>query len=461
MTSIVFINPPTPGHRKITRNCDCASESKGNYLLQPFDFLYLSSKINPSIPFKFIDAVALKLSEEDALALVRSLNPSHIVTAIVDLCWDSDFNFVKKLANNSQGSLLMVFGDALVEEENRKIILQSADGIIENAFLFDITQTFNLSKEEITESKIPGFSRENIRPATNKTPVPIEFPFIPNHFEFKNSSYRWPFARHKKYTSIASNWGCPFACSYCIDSIFPFYFRDSKNILVEMKVLFESGIKELVFTDKSFGHPRKNTLDFLEGMKHFNFSWSTYIHPLQCDSELLKAMHEAGCHTVIIGVESNKVDHLKTFNRNTTLLQIKNAIQNAHQFGIDVCGDFLIGLPSQNYDDVLNLIDYSLSIDLDFASFNIAAPLPGSAIKKMAVLEGRMALDDHHYDSVGNFKVLRTNNLSGKELKSLRNLANRKFYIRKEILLKRIKNTKTFEHLLIQIQEGLQLFLKT
>jgi anaerobic magnesium-protoporphyrin IX monomethyl ester cyclase len=460
MVSIVFINPPTPDNRKITRNCDCASESKGNYLLQPFDFLYLSSRIDPNVDFTFIDAVADKLSSDEAIIKIKSLKPTHIVTAIVDLCWSTDLEFIHQLKGHFSGSNLFAFGDALVETENRKVVLEAIDGIIDNAFLFDISQTYDLNKKDFLNTKIPGLSSDPIRPPTNKTPVALKFSYKPKHQKFINSNYRWPFARHRSYTSVASNWGCPFACTYCIDSIFPFYYRDSDNLLEEMRELEQSGVKELVFTDKSFGHPRKNTLAFLDDMKKMNFSWSTYLHPLQCDNELLKAMAEAGCHTVIIGVESNRAEHLKVFNRNTNTVQIQNAITNAHKWGIDVCGDFLIGLPTQNYADVLSLIDYSINIDLDFASFNIAAPLPGSEIKKIAINEGRMLLNEHHYDSVGNIRILPTNYLNEEELKRLRNLANRKFYIRTEMFVKRIKKIKTFEHLWIQVQEGLQLFFK-
>lgn len=457
--TILFINPPTPGFRKITRNCDCASESKGNYLLQPFDFLYLTSKIAPEFEFTFIDCVANSYTLDQTIEQVQTLRPTHIVTAIVDLCWESDFEFLKTLRSLFPESYLFAFGDVLVEESNRLQVLEFADGVIDDAFLFDLSQTF-CPKEQLNIEQIRGVSNTPTRPRTDKSPRPAYFPFIPNHKAIQHQNYRWPFSRHLTYTSIATNWGCPYSCSYCIDSLFPFHFRPAEELYLELKTLRDLGIKELVITDKSFGQPRENTLKFLESMKDFSFSWSTYIHPKQCDQKLMTAMKEAGCHTIIIGIESDKSDHLKLYNRNTNKQTIAEAIFNARKVDLDICGDFIIGLPNQTYQDALDVITYSLTLDISYASFNIAAPLPGSSIKQMALQEGRMSQSDHHYDSVGNIRVLPTLHLSAKELKKLRAMANRRFYLRPKILWQRFKRTQSIEHFHLQFLEGLQLFLK-
>ena len=459
--TVVFINPPTPDRRKITRNCDCASESKGNYLLQPFDFLYLSSAIPDHIDFYFIDAVADKLDFKSTINQCLSHEPTHIVTAIVDLCWNNDLEFLKKIRNEIKNAHVFVFGDALVEEYNRIEVLKIADGIIDNAFSFDITKTFEPNfKIKLAENKIDGLSINNKRPFSTKTPIASEFNFFPKHKKFENINYRWPFARHKKYTSIATNWGCPFACTYCIDSIFPFYYRSYQSLKKELIELQSLDIKELVITDKSFGHPRKNTIEILKIMTEFKFSWSTYIHPNQCEEELLNLMKKSGCHTIIIGIESDKEEHLKEYNRTTNKSIVLKAIQNAQKIGIDVCGDFLIGLPQQSIDDIESLMNYSQNLDLDYASFNLVAPLPGSKIKKIAIDEGRMSTSDHHYDSVGNFKILKTNKLNEQDLIRLRKKANFKFYFRLKILFKRLTKIRSFEHLALQLHEGLELFLK-
>lgn len=62
---VSFVNPAVSPFRKIMRNFDCATESKGNYLYQPYDFLLLSSRIPPAWDLQFIDAVARKLDEKE------------------------------------------------------------------------------------------------------------------------------------------------------------------------------------------------------------------------------------------------------------------------------------------------------------------------------------------------------------------------------------------------------------
>ena len=195
--------------------------------------------------------------------------------------------------------------------------------------------------------------------------------------------------------------------------------------------------------------------------KDLTFSWSSYFHPNQYDPELLELMKKSGCHTLIIGIESSDLELLKSFGRHTKKDRLQSLITHAKKLGISICGDFIIGLPGQTYKEVLDTIDLSIGLDIDYASFNIAAPLPGSSIRENAIKSGQIPKDFRGVDSLGKNGVLDSNLLSQQEIIELRNLAVRRFYVRPRYILKRIRGISSFQHFWIQLSEGYELLKKT
>lgn len=460
MSKILIINPPTIDYRKITRNCDCASESKGNYLLQPFDFLYLTSKIKKTDSILFIDAVADGLSSEKVLDLSESYNPDLIVTAVVDVLWDQDTKFLAQLRKKIPQSKIFVLGDVTIDLFLSAELAAFCDGLIEDSFSVDLSNLALVPKQVLLTEKIAGVKAvKNLKSPTTSKKGSLVYLGTPRHDLFINSAYRWPFARHKKYTSIAISWGCPYKCSYCIDSQFPHYFRAADDVIDELKFIISLGFKEFTFTDKSFGIPKDTVMEVLQFLKALpkRLSWSTYINPKQCDIDLLSEMSQAGCHTIIIGIENKDKGFLKKFNRHVDSEQIESAITNAHSVGLDVCGDFIFGLPGQNINQINDTVQYSLELNLDYASYNIASPLPGSIVRAQAITDGRMTTHDHHYDSVGKGRALSSDMVSAQDLIMLRNFAARKFYLRPIYLFKKLIKVKTLEHFQIQFAEFFEL----
>jgi radical SAM superfamily enzyme YgiQ (UPF0313 family) len=234
-------------------------------------------------------------------------------------------------------------------------------------------------------------------------------------------------------------------------------------VLDELALIERMGIREIYFGDKSFGAVRGVTVEVLEGMiaRGFRFDWSTYFHPNQYSPELLELMRRAGCHTIIVGVESANLRSLSRYSRNVTLGKVEALIDHANRIGLNVCGDFLLGLPDEDASAISATIDYALRLNLDYASFNIAAPLPGSVIKTSAIADGRMSAGDHHFDSVGKGRILASNVLRAEELERLRNSAVRRFYLRPSYLVKRLARLRGKEHLQIQVAEMLELLRKS
>lgn len=458
---VLLINPPTPQRRKFVRNADCAAESKGNYLMQPYDFLLLSGVFDANTRVEFVDSVALEIDFDQAIKKSLCL-PNLIITATIDALWLNDLTFLKALREQHPETPILTFGDALIEDGNSQKVLQYADGIIMSPFSFYIENAKSWTRDEFKQNAQAiglrtDFSYKNLNKKTT-----IGRNIKPRHELFLHSRYRWPFGRHKKFTTITTNWGCPYVCSYCTASSIASLYRNHSEMLEELNYIKKLGLKEIYFSDKTFGIPLENTITLLNSMieKNLNFSWSTYFHPNNFSEDLLVLMKKSGCHTVIIGVETNDLVLLKKYNRHISKAKLNGLLECCRRLEIEVCGDFIIGFPEHSKEDVLNTIKYSLSLNLDYASFNVATPLPNSSFKKYALENNIITNSDHEFDSSGQNRIMHTNHIASSELKFLHSYANKMFYGRPRYLLGRLKKIKSFEHFIIQFEEMLQLIKK-
>lgn len=450
--SIAFVNPPLDQYRKIMRNFDCATESKAHYLYQPYDFLLMSARVPADCPFELIDAIADKATHEETLRKIIQCKPKIIVLAMANTSWNEDFQFLKILHQEVSQAKILVFGDLFFEEYFKQQVTPYVHSILTDPIFINF-KTLLQDKEGFLEPP----SLQHL-----KKPHPFQLG-IPKHEKFVHAQYRWPFARHYKYTTVFTAWGCPYSCDYCIMSQFPNYWREAKEVLEELDVIKAQGFKEIYIGDRSFGLPYQNILALLDGMieKDYQFSWSSYFHPNQYTPALLEKMKLSGCHTLVIGIESHDLHLLKKHGRHVTVENLEKLINHAERIGIDICGDFIIGLPGESRESILETIHYAKRLKLDYASFNIAAPLPGTSIRKKAIEVGSFSnAESSHYDSLGKHQVIGNGLLTGKEIQDLKKQAVKRFYLNPSFMWRRVRKLRGLQHLIIQASEGLKLLVK-
>jgi radical SAM superfamily enzyme YgiQ (UPF0313 family) len=373
-----------------------------------------------------------------------------------------DIAFLKALRNAHPDVPILCLGDALLERSNLSDALEIADGAISSPLTFRPELITEWSRSFIsTHGAALGLN--NFADSKERKRVTLGRPLAPRHELFLHPRYRWPFSRHRRYTSVTTTWGCPYSCSYCTASNLPPLYRPAEEILTELRAIKRLGVREIYFADKSFGIPQENVRKILHGMvaERFDFSWSSYFHPNQFTPEVLEMMKAAGCHTIIIGIETRNLNRLRAMGRVISEEKLDSLLKHADRIGLDVCGDFIIGLPGEKEDDVRGSLAYALSLPLAFASFNIATPLPSTSIRREQIQAGRMSGHDHHFDTTGLSRILPTDHLSSSMLLELRDDAVRRFYLNPAYLLRRIRRIRSLEHFLIQAQEALEIIRKT
>lgn len=425
--NIAFINPP--GNRFLYRGTICTYISKSRYVWKPKDFILLSSMVPPDWKIHFLDSSINGKSAEYSLEWIKDKSPDIIVMAASSISWEDDSNFLIKLRQEFPLKTIYTFGEVYFEPKAAEFATKYVDAIIRDPLRFDFTtgKSTHISGKKDTKQ------------------IRTQYP---RHWLFNNWKYRWPFIRHFKFASVYTQFGCPFSCSYCTESLTNVTYRPAVDVLSEMRILKESGYKEILIGDATFGTPRDNAIEILQGMieERFNFSWSSYTHPSVMTEEMMDMSARSGCHTFVIGIDSADTNMLSTYGRYVSRPVIENFIREAHRRGISVCGDFIIGFNGESEKSCKETIQMALDIGVDYASFNIATPLLGSSLRQEGTELG--------FDTAGN-NVMGTDTMSPATLVGLRNHAVRRFYLRPSYIWKRMTGIKTWQQLLLQANEGL------
>ncbi|MBU4332462.1 radical SAM protein [Patescibacteria group bacterium] len=452
--NVLFLNPPYPV--AIYRSIMCNQISKAKYCWQPHDFMLISSIIRAYANCYFLDATAGAHEADDIKQFISDKNINILFASTGSICFDEDYAFLSYIRKSFPNLKIFIIGDICFDAGLSKKILTTADAIIVNPLEPELVQLINgeqtLSPTIIKEVRPSENGVFKISSITNLPPIKP-----PLHELFISPRYRSPFIKRKKYTTIITQFGCPFKCSYCPCSKVDVTYKNLDSLKKELDYVQSLNIKEIYIGDQTFGLPPKVADEILNLLiSRYNFSWHCYTHPaLAAREDFAAKLKQAGCHTAIIGIDSVNPEILKNYNRFYNLEQINQAVENLKKHKIKICADFIIGLENETAEDIKNTINYACESGISYASFNIAAPLMGSSFRDN---EEEWPTD---VDTTGSRTIVQIGQIPKEELIKLRNHAIKRFYFRPGYLLKSILEIHSFEELLIKTGEGFSLAKKS
>lgn len=451
---VLLLNPP--GDKLYVRSYYCGSTSKANYLFQPLDLLMLSGRLSQEHDIFLLDCIADGLSSEEAIKKIIACQPEVLICVVSIVSWESDAVFLSKLKKKLPNLKVIANGDVFFDEPER--LMQDNDSIDAVIFDFissDVLNYLNRAEENITNMlyrRQGGFVFKKDRDRGNLFSIPI-----PRHELFLNKNYRFPFAKHHPFATVLTSFGCPFQCSFCIANNLGFKYRQSQEVIEELEYISSLGIKEIFFEDMSFGLPRENILELCNAMiaQGLNFNWTCFSRVDLVDNELLALMKGAGCHTVIFGVESASPEILNTYHKGYTIPQIAAAFRMCRKIGIRTVATFILGLPEETKESCLETIKFAKHLGCDYASFNIAAPRPGTELRKIAIEDSLIKKEDIVFDHSGKMVAMPSRYLSKRELTVLKRKAIINFYLRPGYIFKKLITVKSYA----ELKERIKMFM--
>ncbi len=161
----------------------------------------------------------------------------------------------------------------------------------------------------------------------------------------------------------------------------------------------------------------------------------------------MENMKEAGCHTIIFGLETANNDVLEGYGKSVPKEASEDVLLACSKLGIRTLGTFILGLPGEDEDAVRRTIQWARELPLDFATFNVATPRMGTALRRLAISQGWSDPERLDLDSSVGEPAVATEKLSAVRLSELRTEAIRAFYGRPSYLARRIAQARSWHDL--------------
>ena len=185
-----------------------------------------------------------------------------------------------------------------------------------------------------------------------------------------------------------------------------FRFKPVENIVKEIRSLPKAGylkdkMKALYFVDDNFISRISYTKDLLKALVPLHKSgelgeWSaeTTLN-VSRDEELLDLFAEAGCSTLIIGIESISEKTLLAMDKKVNFcLTYQEAMDRIHKRGMSVVGNFIVGFDTDTIAVFREILDFIDENNIIYPFFSILTPMPGTALHEDHKRENRL----DHYD---------------------------------------------------------------
>ena len=265
-----------------------------------------------------------------------------------------------------------------------------------------------------------------------------------------------PFANELPMATVLTNYACPYPCTFCIMSTMPYMARTAESIIAELKELKRLNYKYIYFSDQTFFQSKKTTTEVLNWMIETNYgiSWMCFSRVDVLGKAEIKLMKKAGCNLIMFGVEWADEKYLKEYKKNYTLDQVRETFELTAKAGIKRLGTFLIGVPGQSRDSILDTLAFAKEIDADYASFNVAVPRSKTSFREKAIEKGIIDDSVKIMDQSGDEVTMGTGELSREELQTLRNKVYFSFYFRPSYILKRLFSIRNITEFKMHLREA-------
>ncbi len=450
---ILLLNPPA--RDVVIRDYYCSKHTKSNYLFQPIDLLMQSGILARSCEVHAIDAVARKLSTDQCMQEIEKIGPQAVLGLWGAVTDSGDKAFYKELAARVDADLFItgeVFLDRPEEWLREHPFVKGALLRFVSSGLKTYLDTGRAGPDLVVRED--GGVKGDFDPGPSQ-----EFSLgRPLHELFGHKGYRFSFARGRRFATVLTDFGCPFKCSFCVMASLGYRLRPCAEVIEELCWLKNRGVRELFVTDQCFGARRKRSLELLKKMaaKAPGMGWTTFTRADLLDPDLVKALKTAGCHTLIMGVESADQDILEAYRKGLAMDKVRRGFELCREHKIRTVATFIIGLPEDTEHTVRATMRLARELDPDFVSYNVAVPRAATGLRTTAEDEG-LAARGVDPDQAGEVVSMRTRALSRQEVAALKAEAVRDFYLRPGYLARRLMSVRSLPAFLSEAGEGVSL----
>lgn len=298
--------------------------------------------------------------------------------------------------------------------------------------------------QEVMDRDLPGYAWDLL--PYDKKPLDLYRAHF-WHAEF-NHKLRTPFVA--LYTSL----GCPFKCDFCMINILNradnsdriasadsavMRFWSPEFILSEFDKLAAMGVQSIRISDEMFFLNRKQYAPLLTGLVEREYAprmWS-YSRVDTVRPQDLELFRRAGIRWLCLGIETGNQEVRREVSKGKFLeINIREAVRQVHESGIDVLGNYMFGLPDDNYETMQQTLDLAIELNTAHANFYPCQALPGSPLYYIALQNGWKLPDSYEGYAFLSYECqpLPTKYLTSAKVLKFRDDAWHKYFSRPEYL---------------------------
>jgi anaerobic magnesium-protoporphyrin IX monomethyl ester cyclase len=434
----IVINPPSPpGYvsNKDSMGGFGQLYPVGATYLPPLDLVYLTSYLTEqNCPVEVFECLGLELNRTqlmDKLSGLRAQLPEGTLllavrTSLPTLDWDLTIcaDIKQKITNVS----IALFGPVVGSVMPRVQRESSLDYVIAGDPDETVLELMNGKAE--TEIKGLNYRSNGGWSGSGQRAFIRELDHIPfpkwELFPYLN--YKLPKSStdpEMRFLPMLTSRGCPIGCHYCpypVGQGLPWRYRSASNVVDEIEHLVSDlGVEFILFRDPMFSLNQKRVLEICREVnrRELRFKWRCETRIDFLNEETLTAMAGAGCDGINFGVESSDMQIQEQSGRKAiTCEQFIEGFNLCRRLHIKTFGFFIIGLPGDTVETVLDTIKFALDIRPNWVQFTAASPLIGTKLREWAVGNGLVAEDEYAYIN-SHEAIIGNENLTKEQVHSL------------------------------------------
>lgn len=276
------------------------------------------------------------------------------------------------------------------------------------------------------------------------------YPFPAYHLvDFKNYFPAVGSYRNLPAINMLMTRGCPGKCAFCNSARTTLRTRDPARVVEQIRLLRETyGIRQIQFYDDTFTVFKKHVLDFCEQLAaaDLGVTWTAYIRGDCFSEDMAAAMKKAGCHQVLMGIETGNDRVAAKIGKTIDRERYKDTVRIAHAHGLEVRGSFIIGNMDETWESMMDTLNFAMELDVDLFQLNISTPYPGTALFNDAVEKGW--LKHRNWYSYGQGDVLvEQPQIATEDIFRFERYAFRRFYLRPKAAIRMLARVANIRHL--------------
>jgi anaerobic magnesium-protoporphyrin IX monomethyl ester cyclase len=213
-------------------------------------------------------------------------------------------------------------------------------------------------------------------------------------------SYNWhglaDLDNRTKYASMFTRFGCPFQCNFCaIHATFGekrMRDWDPQWVLKQIDHLVKTyDVKNLKINDELFVFHPEHFMPIIDGLieREYGLNIAAFARVDATKPAYLEKLKKAGVNWLELGIESASRAVLDAATKGKYgAVDIRKKVRQIHNAGIDLCANFVFGLPKDTRQSMQETLDLAMELQPAFPSFFAAMAPPGSDLYNDALKKG-------------------------------------------------------------------------